>query len=105
MLFSMGKNPQGDFEGQRPRVGSKKSVQQGHSHFCARSVQGVREHGKMATCLREAATAEAGNAAWGGQQPPLGFFVAFQAFDTFIHLRVTMKTTKMPGALDTDQKT
>ncbi len=77
----MGKNPQGDFEGQRPRGGSKKhvlslpegSVQscpescrgEGHSHFFARSVQGVREHGKMATCLREAATAEAGNAAGG----------------------------------------
>ena len=28
--------------------------------------------------------------------PPLGFFVAFETFDTFIHLRVTMKTTKMP---------
>ncbi len=27
---------------------SKKSVQQGRSHFDARSVQGVREHGKMA---------------------------------------------------------
>jgi len=27
---------------------SKKSVQQGHSHFDARSVQEVREHGKMA---------------------------------------------------------
>jgi hypothetical protein len=32
----------------------KKVVQQGHSHFDARSVHGVREHGKMATCLREA---------------------------------------------------
>ena len=27
---------------------SKKSVQQGRSHFDARSVHGVREHGKMA---------------------------------------------------------
>jgi hypothetical protein len=27
---------------------SKKSVQQGRSHFDERSVQGVREHGKMA---------------------------------------------------------
>jgi hypothetical protein len=26
----------------------KKVVQQGHSHFDARSVHGVREHGKMA---------------------------------------------------------
>ncbi len=75
----MGKKPQGDFEGQRPRVGSKKhalslsegSVQQGHSHFCVWSVQGVREHGKMATCLREAATAEAGNAAGGFFQQTL----------------------------------
>jgi hypothetical protein len=33
---------------QRLRVGSKKSVQQGRSHFDARSVCGIREHGKMA---------------------------------------------------------
>jgi hypothetical protein len=33
---------------QRFRVGSKKSVQQGRSHFYARSVHLVREHGKMA---------------------------------------------------------
>ena len=32
----------------RLRVGSKKSVQQGRSRFCARSVHLVREHGKMA---------------------------------------------------------
>ncbi len=44
---------------------SKKSVQQGRSHFDARSVHGVREHGKMATCLRVAASAKAGNAAGG----------------------------------------
>jgi len=31
-----------------PRGGSKKFVQQGHSHFCAQSVLPVREHGKMA---------------------------------------------------------
>ena len=30
------------------RGGSKKSVQQGRSHFDARSVCGIREHGKMA---------------------------------------------------------
>jgi hypothetical protein len=30
---------------------SKKYVQQGHSHFDARSVHGVREHGKMARTL------------------------------------------------------
>jgi hypothetical protein len=30
---------------------SKKSVQQGRSHFDARSVHGVREHGKMARTL------------------------------------------------------
>ena len=58
---------------QRLRVGSKKhalslpegSVQQGRSRFYARSVRVVREHGKMATCLREAAPAKAGNAAGG----------------------------------------
>jgi hypothetical protein len=41
---------------------SKKSVQQGRSYFDARSVHEVREHGKMATCLRVAASAKAGNA-------------------------------------------
>jgi hypothetical protein len=44
---------------------SKKSVQQGRSHFDARSVHVVREHGKKATCLREAAPAKAGNAGGG----------------------------------------
>jgi hypothetical protein len=44
---------------------SKKSVQQGRSHFDAGSVHGVREHGKMATCLPVAASAKAGNAAGG----------------------------------------
>jgi hypothetical protein len=33
---------------QRLRVGSKKFVQQGRSHFDARSVCIIREHGKMA---------------------------------------------------------
>ena len=33
---------------QRPRVCSKKSVQQGRSHFCARSVLVLREHGTRA---------------------------------------------------------
>ena len=52
---------------------SKKSVQQGRESpdvsrrvlhlFDARSVHGVREHGKRATCLRVAASAKAGNAA------------------------------------------
>jgi hypothetical protein len=56
---------------QRIRVGSKKSVQQGHSHCDARSVHLVREHEKIATCLREAAPAKAGNAAGGFfQQTP-----------------------------------
>ena len=32
----------------KPRVGSKKSVQQGRSHFDARSVLVIREHGKRA---------------------------------------------------------
>ena len=35
----------------------KKVIQQGHSRFGARSVLPVREHGKRATCLREAASA------------------------------------------------
>jgi hypothetical protein len=43
----------------------KKVIQQGHSPFDARSVLPVREHGKSATCLREAAPAKAGNAAAG----------------------------------------
>ena len=51
----------------------KKVIQQGRASlvasrrgqplFDARSVLLVREHGKMATCLREAGTAKAGNAA------------------------------------------
>jgi hypothetical protein len=45
----------------------KKGIQQGRSHFNARSVLPVRENGKMATCLRKAAPAKAGNA-------PSGFF-------------------------------
>ncbi len=45
-------------------------VQQGRSPFGARSVQAVREHDKGATCLREAASAEAGNAAGGHFQHP-----------------------------------
>jgi hypothetical protein len=43
----------------------KKVVQQGRSDFNARSVRPVREHGKIATCLRVAASEEAGNAAGG----------------------------------------
>ncbi len=35
---------------------SEGSFQQGRSPFDARSVQLVREHGKRATCLREAAS-------------------------------------------------
>jgi hypothetical protein len=64
---------------QRLRVGSKKhalslpegSVQQGRSHFYVRSVCVIREHGKMATCLREVAPAKAGNAAGGFFQQTL----------------------------------
>ena len=37
----------------------------GRSQLDARSVLSVREHGKMATCLREAAPAKAGNSAGG----------------------------------------
>jgi len=33
-------------------------VQQGRSQFCARSVLPVREHGKLAPCLREATPAK-----------------------------------------------
>ena len=33
---------------QQRRVGSKKSIQQGRSHFCARSILALCEHGKMA---------------------------------------------------------
>ncbi len=36
---------------QQPRVCSKKSVQQGRSPFCARSVLARREHGTMARTL------------------------------------------------------
>ena len=36
------------FGDQQRRVRSKKSVQQGRSHFDARSVLALREHGKMA---------------------------------------------------------
>ncbi len=44
-------------EHQSLRVCSKKSAQQGRSLFDARSVLLVREQGKMATCLCEAASA------------------------------------------------
>ncbi len=37
-----------DLRHQELRGGSKKSIQQGRSHFCARSVPALREHGKMA---------------------------------------------------------
>ncbi len=56
---------------ERLRVDSKKSAQQGRSHVCARSVLARREHGTMATCLREAASARAGNAADGFFQQTL----------------------------------
>ena len=48
MQFSKGKNAQDYSEHQNLRVGSKKSVQQGRSHFFERSVLPVREHGKLA---------------------------------------------------------
>ena len=50
-----------------PESGRRK----GHSQFCARSVLAIREHGKLATCLYGAASAEAGNAAGGFFQPTL----------------------------------
>jgi hypothetical protein len=43
----------------------KKFIQQGRSDFDARSVLLVREYDKIATCLRVAASAKAGNAAGG----------------------------------------
>ncbi|MDT3776534.1 hypothetical protein PJI16_03045 [Nitrospira sp. MA-1] len=43
----------------------KNVIQQGHSHFGARSVPSVRKYDKTATCLREAAPAKAGNATGG----------------------------------------
>ena len=48
MKISRGLFRQDNVDDERPRVGSKKSVQQGRSHFCAWSVLGLREHGKMA---------------------------------------------------------
>ncbi len=52
---------------------SKRCAQQGRRHFDARSVLIVREHDKGPTCLREAATAKAGNAAAAlFQHPRLG---------------------------------
>ncbi len=39
---------------QQPRGCSKKSVQQGHRHFCARSVLAVREHRTMVKTLLSA---------------------------------------------------
>ena len=48
---------QNDVEHPESRVGSKKSVQQGPRQFCALSVLSVREHSKLATCLRQDASA------------------------------------------------
>lgn len=53
----MDKNPQGDLEDQKPRVGPKKldescpepSRKEDLRHFCARNLQEVREHGTMAS--------------------------------------------------------
>ncbi len=48
MKISRGLFRQDTVDDEKPRVGSKKSVQQDRSHFCARSVLVLREHGKMA---------------------------------------------------------
>ena len=48
MTMSRGQNAMKHVGCQRLRVGSKKSAQQGHSHFLERSVHLVREHRKMA---------------------------------------------------------
>jgi hypothetical protein len=83
---------------QRLRVGSKKSVQtcpevarrEGRSRFYVRSVRLVREHGKMATCLREAAPAKAGNAAGGFfQQTRLMREKSFNELTGFMSLWLT----------------
>ena len=58
-------NVREEFNIKSPTGMIKEVVQQGRSDFGARSVLPVREHGKMATCLREAAPAKAGNAADG----------------------------------------
>jgi len=71
MAICKSKKAPEDLEDQSLRGGSKMSVQQGHSHFCARNVPAVREYGKRATCLREAAPAKAGNAAGGFFQQTL----------------------------------
>ena len=70
MAICKSKKAPEDLEDQSLRGGSKMSVQQGHSPFGARSVLPGREHGKRATCLREAAPAKAGNAAGGFFQQP-----------------------------------
>ncbi len=88
-----GKFVQDEMTHQMFRVGSKKhalslhegSVQscpesrrrEDRSRFCARSVRVVREHGNMATCLREAATAEAGNTAGGFFQQTREFHLSW----------------------------
>ena len=54
MTISMGKNAHEHVGCPRVRVGSKKSAQQGRSHFCALSVHQVREHGTMARTPLEA---------------------------------------------------
>ncbi len=60
MLFTCG--PFGESSRARGEC-SKRCTQQGRRRFGARSVLIVREHGNGPTCLREAATAKAGNAA------------------------------------------
>ena len=52
----------GDVQKAYPRGGGG-AAQQGRRRFGARSVLIVREHDKEPTCLREAASAKAGNAA------------------------------------------
>ncbi len=46
MKISRGIFCQDIVDDERPRVGSKKSVQQGRSHFCARSVLVLRERSR-----------------------------------------------------------
>ncbi len=48
MKISTAQNSRERVGDQQPRVGSKKSVQQGHSGFCGRSILALCEHGKIA---------------------------------------------------------
>ena len=69
-------NPLTDVAISIPGEWFKKIDQQGRSHFGARSVLPVREHGKMTTCLREALRRRQGT-------PLAGFFNISKIKQTF----------------------